>query len=130
METYNDMNKIFLSLINFVIFVSFFPFWLDRLSVFGIFADFISACLIITYILIILWLWNKKILNKVLGLILAISIIGLILGLWTSLQSFTKADESSFSSLTWLDKHLPSLLIIPCSLVPINHLFWTNNLKK
>ena len=124
------MNKIFLSLINLVIFVSFFPFWLDRLSILGVFADFISACLIITYILIILWLWNKSILNKVLGLILAISIIGLILGLWTSLQSFTKADESSFGSLTWLDKHLSSLLIIPCSLVPINYLFWTNNLKK
>ena len=124
------MNKIFLSLINFVIFVSFFPFWLDRLSVFGIFVDFISTCLIIIYILIIFWLWNKKILNKILGLILAISIIGLILGLWTSLQSFDKADEGSFSSLTWLDKHLPSLLIIPCSLAPINYLFWINKLKK
>ena len=124
------MNKIFVSLINLVIFVSFFPFWLDRLSVFGIFVDFISACLIITYTLIILWLWNKKILNKTLGLVLAFSIIGLILGLWTSFESFTKADQSSFSSLNWTDKHLPSLLIIPCSLVPINFLFWTNKLKK
>ena len=124
------MNKIFLSLINLVIFVSFFPFWLDRLSILGVFVDLISACLIITYILIILWLWNKKILNETLVLVLVFSIIGLILGLWTSLESFTKADQSSFSSLTWLDKHLPSLLIIPCSLIPINFLFWTNKLKK
>ena len=124
------MNKMFLSLINLVIFLSFFPFWLDRLSILSVFVDFISACLIITYILIILWLWNKNILNKVMGLILTLSIIGLILGLWTSFESFTKADQSSFSSLTWLDKHLPSLLIIPCCLVPINYLFWINKLKK